>query len=60
MIMTMHTEVGQVVYVGNTAGGFTVFALPVCRSTYNCTVQEALEVVQYFLRTGVALKIEYS
>jgi hypothetical protein len=55
----MHTEVGQVIYVGNTAGGFTVFALPICRSTYTCTVQEALEVVQYFLRTGVALKIEY-
>lgn len=59
MIMIMHTKVGQVIYVANPSGGFNVFTLPVCRSTYACTVQEALEVVQYFLRTGVALKIEY-
>jgi hypothetical protein len=59
MIMIMHTKVGQVIYVTNTSGGFNVFTLPLCRNTYSCTVKEALDAVQYFLRTGVALKIEY-
>jgi hypothetical protein len=59
MIMIMHTKVGQVIYVTNSTGGFNVFTLPVCRSTYSCTVKEGIDAVRYFLRTGVALKIEY-
>jgi hypothetical protein len=58
-MMIMHTRIGQIVYVPNREGGYNVFSLPVCRAVASCTVNEALEVVKYFLTTGIAIKVEY-
>jgi hypothetical protein len=59
MIMIMSTRIGEIVYVPNGQGGYNVFALPMCRAVYSCSVQEALEAVRYFLNTGVALNVFY-
>jgi hypothetical protein len=58
-MMIMHTRIGQIVYVPNSQGGYNVFSLPACRMVGSCTVSEALEVVRYFLNTGLAIKVDY-
>jgi hypothetical protein len=55
----MTTEVCEVIYFPNDQGEYNVFTLPVCRSITSCTVQEALEVIEYYLKNGVAKKVEY-